>query len=169
MRFREMLIIFALVNPAIARSEPNPTTNYLMDEPISMFTYGMDKIDRSLRNAVKDTGIFTNAAYNWDQDRIYLNATCFQCETPATEKSCAEIITKIRNSACIANGKPVFGNHSCYSAEFAQNGYSKKTRPKDVETSMDQKFIIQVTFSNSDIGKLQCEAPLIGTGYSVKK
>lgn len=153
-------------------AEPSPTTTFLMKEPVSAFSYGLDKIDKHLEKAFSGTLVpITSVYYDWDLDRIILKINCFSnCGGyTANEIDCATMVEKVRNWGCVYNGKGRQDGTSCFSTNFRHGGYTTLNRPRDVEQTMDQKFVIRIHFSNASESKLYCEAPLIGTNYSIVK
>jgi hypothetical protein len=57
---------------------------------------------------------------------------------------------------------------------FAQAGYSLTNAPKDMLQQIDKMFVVSVQITQFAAGDkpekvIFCEAPLLGTGYSVKR
>jgi hypothetical protein len=129
-----------------------------------MMTYGVSELERSLNEKLTAIGVEgIGVTYDYDADIIRINPWCSQCKLEGTEQACGEVIRKIRAEAFLRkDGKPpAFGTRSVF---FEQAGYSMTGAPKELRQQIDKMFVVSV-----DIHFIHCEAPLLGTGYSVKR
>ncbi len=162
-----------------------------MSEPVSIWTYGMNELARDLEKQSKELGVtYTIVRYDADQDRILVLAWAYRPE--ANEAACGAVVDAIRRYAYVEHGKSVIGKGSTFTRFFEQPNHRFKNEPRDLAAKIDKLFVIQVTVTQSPSdgrpadrpddkpgakpvetpGKTQkfieCSAPLIGVGQTVK-
>ena len=87
-----LLMLLVSVIPSMA--DPSQTTRYLMHEPVSMLTFGLSQLNFELENIKKSIAFIINgdkrnktnpdifhifASYDFDSDKISINANCLNC------------------------------------------------------------------------------------------
>jgi hypothetical protein len=74
---RRIALLLALI-PLLAQAEPNKAMSWLMDEPMSLFDWGIYKTDKKVADLKIASSMFTaqffsgSAEYEWEANRIRL-------------------------------------------------------------------------------------------------
>ena len=175
----------ALFHATHGVADPSSSSRYLMNEPVSMFTHGMDYLNIELEdtkksvistvgneknNNAKSDSFLLAASYDFDSDRISIGASCFDCGLfTADETTCAAIIKQIRSFGYVKDdGSMVSSNNfSPFTMAFHQFGYVPNGEPKDLDLDLAKKMQIHVFLSGND-RKISCDAQFLATGYSVQ-
>jgi len=149
-----------------------------------MMTHGVIQLFYLLNEQKEAIGveqIYVN--YNYDADIISIAPSCFRCGLEATDQACGEVINRIRGYAALQDGKPYNPRGSAFTNLFEQEGYNLTGAPKDLRQQIDKMFVITVSITQNAapgakpedrpvgkaiLKKIECEAPLLGTSYSVK-
>jgi hypothetical protein len=179
------LIFFTFGNLANAFADPGATVSKLMDTPVSLFSYGLDKIDDRLDGWAKSQifiidGVvgasygYGGASFDWDTSKItaYIGRnTKPEADLGLLEEECKNTIQALRSmSGLNSEGKISSGGVSYLSNDFFPTGYSLKKFSSDDGKTIDAMITLKVMILNySKSTRLVCTAPLLGTGYSVEK
>lgn len=174
--------IALIISASIARAEPGPRVQLLIDKPASMFSFGMYRLDQSFgeqfgyggAHASFESPLYgelsygTAVNYDWSGNRITLWLLRFVA-TPAgwdSDEECRQAIREVRRRGLIdpTTGSPQEGTPSSYWGQMFQPiGYGSKDL-EGVAEAMDG--IIQIKVQTPE---LLCSASLLGTGYAVEK
>lgn len=134
-----ILMIAYMFYPVSANTEPNTTTRYLMNEPLSMLDFGLYILEKSIeRNLTKaeyeKIFVFTN--YDWNRNRIVIQVLINDSYNTENEgkEVCRSILNEIREQFAINHktGKPRIEKiGSTISSYFSHEGYTNNNEPKE--------------------------------------
>lgn len=167
-------------------AEPGPKVNQLMDTPTSLFSFGLYQLReyvvqqfgsfRGRQYQIPLSGLmaFTTAVYyEWDTNRIVVSLGNFDKKPDNWdhEEDCKQAIAAVRGAAFIdiKTGEPFSGSNSYFSSFFLPIGFSLKAIPEDTAASLDEIIQIEVQTALPSDGGASCNAPLVGTSYSVER
>lgn len=146
-------IIFLLF-VGICNAEPDSKVKYLMDEPVSMFDFGLFRLEMLFREHL--IGDYeSEVSYNWDRNLIEIK------NEPGTTE-----ILKNKNEAknwCklyISSVRAVMTLPQ-YDFFFTHYGYARKNRPENLYNHF-RKIIEISTLVLYKGGSVKAKAPLIG-------
>jgi hypothetical protein len=179
------VLIFAIINIAIASADPGATVSKFMDTPASLFSLGLDKLSNRA-NAISTSGVFVidgmtganyssgGASFDWDTSRITVFITRFtkpDVEPNKLEDECMTSVKTMRYMAYVPEtGILPKETFSDFAQNFFPTGYSLKKLTVDDGKAIDAMITLKIQIFNMANGtKLICTAPLLGTGYSVEK
>ena len=105
--FATVLVGLLLVQLQPSYAEPGPVGQWLMKEPVTMWTFGMGQLRNhfdslqtpELQDVVKAVD------YGWDQNRIMFQVVT---DEAYSEERCAKILEAIRLGGLVKNGRIVF-------------------------------------------------------------
>lgn len=171
MRYLKYIIfvfsVFCIVDTSMA--EPTANIQYLMNEPVSMFDWGIYRLDKYFEDIHIDgaQSIFYWTDYDWSKNIINLN---FTIETNTKSRDEAKeigksLINKVRHSLGVDPdmGKPYGGNSRLYEY-FSHNSSKDNKEPKGIESELEKITVIEVLVIAGEGKKgLKCQAPLLGT------
>lgn len=178
-----LLVLVVWLGPAAA--EPGPNVNKLMNQPVSLFSFGLYRLEETVFNLFGarspraltaplygEQAYSTAVSYDWDANRIQIRMMQFE-ERPAgwdLEEECRQVFSTARSAAFInvetgepraASGSSWFGEH------FTPIGYGMKGLPDDIAAQIDK--IIELIFQVGVERPFICRAPLVGTGYTIQR
>lgn len=159
--------------------EPSPTVQYLMNEPVSMFDWGMYKLTLYLNQEFRDRyqkKISTFAPritvhYDADSNKIQISALMLYKKFPNKGEArtyCEEIFKYIRGLLVFEKGstkRPVPANAplTTLGSYFGQHGEHHKNKPENIEKELSNNTqliaVVMDKFDQPVIGK----APLLGS------
>lgn len=155
----------------VANAEPTRRISYLMNEPMTLFDWGLQQLTAAMNSVHLKDGpklmIMTN--YDWDKNRIKISAYSFENSMTRTnaKKWCRETINAVRSHLLInpKTGEPLLGDSSVLARYFAHDGFEKKNRPKGVGKELDDITEISGTFmlNSKSNKKVVCQGPLRST------
>ena len=160
MRFLEKIIISFLFISSPALAEPSPTTAYLMEESVSLLTWGMFKVEQYILKSkmLGDNGVVVE--YDWDQNSINIKVYFLQGQD---RKECDNFIKGIKEIAGINtknNGSIPLYETSFFADYFVNNGYQRKNRPKNSGKEIDN--IMKIVVQGKDNGGIYvCESKML--------
>jgi hypothetical protein len=180
LRPASLLAILGLSLPAAA--DPGATSNWLMDQPVSMLTFGNYLMGEQLDAHLKDTivgSVGANVTYDWASDRIdvYSWMHVQQAEF-VTKANCRSLIESVKNRLGIdpstgkppeyPNYKPTNSNASNF---YTQDGFSVKNEPKGLANQIDKLIVVHGLVQNTKdfaVPARKCQSPLLSaeTMYS---
>ncbi len=150
-------------------------SKWLMNEPASMMDFGVYRIERSL-----DSGNFEDSrrvfvSYNWDEDKIVMEAihsviAPFENELAARER-CGKWFKVMRDFFLVSNetGEDRAPNLSYFASFFNHQGYVRgRQNEDDFEKNISRKAFLSLTlFFNQDDrpAKMTCSKPLYATSF----
>jgi hypothetical protein len=180
-----LLLVFSFAFPSGVSADPGATVNRLMDTPVSLFSAGLDKLSIRLDNLSK-SGIFVidgsiggnysfgGATFDWDTSKITTYITRYtkpEVDPTLLEEECKNSIQALRSMAGLnTDGTLAKDLYSEFTSSFFPTGYSLKKLTVEDGKTIDAMITLKVQILNySKKSKLVCNAPLLGTGYSVEK
>ena len=101
MRRPAMLLFVACVISVSVRAEPTRVPQWLMNEPMSLFDWGLYQTEKKQDSFKTLSHIFTiryvggSAAYDWDADRIRLR---FSFQGEGTSEECSENLKRAKTA-----------------------------------------------------------------------
>lgn len=167
-----------------AQAEPSRVPTWLMNEPMSLFDWGMYKTDQHMRERLKAVDItfsakyfHASAQYDWKENRIKLNAMFTGDASAVTDAACIEHIKK---------AKAAFLNYAWEAKEqiqeapgvmatlFSHEGsYQSKGQPKDVGEQLANIAVMEVvmmsTSSSGFTPQSKCSSSLTSTSVNLVK
>lgn len=144
-----------LVISGLASAEPTPTVRYLMNEPVSLWDWGMRELGEYFNNlTVEGVKIGVDSVYHWQPNRIRIMA---RAGDPAlTFKNAAEARTMCKKTLSglrarlgidPATGQPFSQTYGSYlSSAFSRRGYRKGNEPKKLSDELDAMTELSASF-----------------------
>jgi hypothetical protein len=168
-----LFVCFALA-PALLAAEPTPKIKVLMDEPLSLFDWGIFQVSHQLIDIEVDGAkIETSVAYDWNLNKIKVIFFSHNSKANGKEeamKTCREVIVEIKSHLYIDHitGKPLrlgtLFDDSFVATAFSPAGFQRKTWPEGVAKEVENIMVIKgmVSFGVPDgISRVECESPLL--------
>ena len=158
-----------LIGPAIplATAEPSSAVNYLMDDKVSMFDYGLDKTEAQIKESLREKKWSPMLSYDWKKNRIIIDVHQFPL---TTNKDLAEarllvdeIFWLIRYEFGLdLTGKlhPSFKCSSLY-LNFTHRGFSKRDEPTNLGSDLDTITEIRAIVVIEKGKSIKCTGPLV--------
>jgi len=168
-RLRRAIAIVLLLCPnASALGDPGPTVTYLMNEPVSMFSFGLYRLGEQMDRDYARDNVLASALYSWDRNRIVLTITSLM--TPpekVTKDDCRGWLSRVREDFAVApdTGKPTDPSGSNVSSYFTPDGFSRKDEPQDLAHRLDEIVDISVVIVSSKVPvtKVECQGALLSS------
>lgn len=172
-------IALVAVWPLQARCEPDATVKWLMNQPVSLFDWGIlrlsELVDKRLKSGLgaeelRKRGITVEAAfarYEWDANRLYIQVTAFKA--PVTPEACRFVLDVTRNRLVGEEaGKPREEQARYFlDAGFQhEGGYGEKTRPSDLS-----RQLVKITIVRASLGpffEVNCFGSIAGTDANIE-
>lgn len=171
-----LLILFCFVGSAQTVRTPNII--YLMDEPVSLFSFGLYRLETELMLRRSDLHIYgcfpvPSIEYDWDTNRIKIELLYFGCEKErywpknVTDEEIKEntktAIKTTKGILNIADGKPILNyKNSKLCQMFSHIGYSTENVPKNICKELDAitRIVVEVRVGNKS---WKGQSDLLGT------
>lgn len=175
---RRAVIVLCLATLApIALAEPGRVTKSLMDEPMSIFDWGIFKLDQKLETFRQFKTVFMgeylmgSAAYDWDADRIRINLGFIGTGSQA---ECIENLKRAKLALLNfpAEAELRTAASKAMSSFFShEGGYQSARQPKDAGEVLANMTVIEATVyviaSNGYAPKSKCQTTLRSKEISV--
>lgn len=163
-------------------AEPGPVGRWLIETPVSLLSFGIFRAEQQMQKAadaisnrleLQPEFVAGSANYNWKENRINLvlivGSASDTLPPNLLESICSQAVASIRTFGGVLNGSPILGEASTYANLFEPIGYSRKDAPEDLSQKLDHIIRIIVSINSSNTRLMICEAPLMGTGYSIAR
>ncbi len=173
---KTLLAATLLLIAQLVFGEPTEKISWLMNEPLTLFEWGIFKLEQKLNKHVKHKempNLHFSVWYYWDRNRISIFGSSSHNEQKTEEEAkrlCKEIIYLVKHQFEInlQTGQPYeFFENSTLGVCFAHFGFKAVTRPEGIEKELDNitEIIAQVhTYPDGEDWKtIKCQAPLLGT------
>jgi hypothetical protein len=174
---KKVLIIFFVLFFFVetSNSEPPAAIKYLMNEPLSMFEWGLYRMEKGLNDYFGPTyddtvDISTTVVYRWESNKIEVGILAgsfanFKNKNVA-KKACIKIVNIVRGLLGIdyKTGKQL-ENFNLYRDYFSHIYFKNPDEPKNIEDSLNGLTEIQIGANYKSKGHtimLLCTAPLSG-------
>jgi hypothetical protein len=153
---RRTLISCSLLLSALAaglsHAEPGRVARWLMDEPMSMFDWGLYKTDKAVANLKSLKGTFPNefffasADYDWELNRIRIRVSF---HGKGTDAECIENIKRAKgaflNYTWNERDQPKAAK-DVFAALFShEGGYKSKNQPSDLGEQLANMSVLEAT------------------------
>ena len=155
------LIMF--ISPALLNAEPDANIKYLMDTKVSLFSFGLYRMEGHLnglrdhsRPLVNIKGII-NVKYDSYLNRIFIVSRILpnpKLPTKSNTEICRKEIGVIRRLGGI-------GKNSYYSYLFSPVGYEPKINAKDLYRKIDNIISIKIMIAGKKGFNFSCEGALV--------
>jgi hypothetical protein len=169
-KIRYLIVLLVMFSGGRAgHAEPGPVGQWLMDQPASMFTVGMNRLDGRMAVAVEKNAptffekpeqgeniAFSSgwAHYDWDKNRIQLMSYIYvkyQLGTDVQDR-CVGLLNRIRLEFGVFEGNLLENfETSGVSVLFSQRGYKFKNEPSEWRERIDRIVELNVTIKGSGI------------------
>ena len=171
--------LILIVIPLMAHAEPTKTINWLMNEPISLFDWGIYKTDKKLAELKIASSAFTaeffagSAAYDWDANRIRLRVLLYG---KGTEAECLANL-KVAKAGFLSFTWTEKSQLRAAAIVFQdlfshEGGYKSKGTPVDIGDEIAKIATIEVDIfvkgsDNSYEPKAKCQADFRSSATSI--
>ncbi|MCH8529599.1 MAG: hypothetical protein LAT80_14790 [Balneolaceae bacterium] len=161
----------------IVFSEPNSTTRYLINEPVSMMDWGIFKLNGFFQNGTDykyygaDRG-GVNVSYRWNENEILIAHTMFLKNQATTDEANALCSSLLKDSQMRLGVNPSTGElrHGMGPERFfVHSGYASSLEPDDLNEQIASIMRIQVSVMSKHEGDMTysydsvCESKLVST------
>lgn len=177
--FFVMFYVILVIVP-ITIAEPSSAVDYLMNEPVSMFDYGMQKLNDELqkqRDALKVANLSPglNAYYKWDSNKIRISLLYIDEKSSHKEFSESRIKSDIKKVImhlkkvifCVNpnTGAPagMLGGDMLFNRFFKHAGYKTTNEPKRLGYKLTQISELIVTFMKRDNRTITCKCEALSS------
>lgn len=159
-----------------AQAEPGPSVRLLMNRPVSLFSWGLYRLDLEIeRTFGRTSGGFefrapltgrktypTSVVYDWAKNRIIIRLYSAKRSDNA-EEECKQLLESIRSMSSISSDLP----HSFFAQFFMPKGFERdELNAAAVEIDKLFEFVFETTRGRLKKDDFRCSAPLAGFGYS---
>ena len=165
-----------LANLTTALADPSPEVRRLMNEPVSMLDWGLDRlaqqasrqVGEKLRNGGEVPDI--DAGYDWKLNQLELYVNYYEPQK-APKALCRTTINLIRRTLSPTVGKSKRLN--LWVSAFQHNGYALRGTPEEalLTRSLPGLLVIKtsVAAAEGDQPFVNCSGPLLGDGISFEE
>ena len=156
-----LTILFTLVAPQLI-AEPSTAVRTLMDSPLSMFDWGMFKLEKKLERLEPHRDV----SYDYKDNKIIISSLSYIPGTPSktmeeTKTDCEKLFSEYDDILWIENGADLSKGNCMFCSYFSQNGWSYDSQKKAREDIKDRLYYRYNDFSNS------CERKAYGTSIAI--
>ncbi len=166
-------LIYLVASSEFVMAEPSPTVNYLINEPVSLFDRGMDRLaERMSESPVLDfpnLSLSTFVDYNLKQNRIEILGIPFNEAKDVTEGKiwCKQIIHSFRGWLGVeaeSGSSAMYQGKSLIYRYYTHHGYTKNGAPSEDEIgkALDEMTHLEarIRLKKSNDRVLSCQAAL---------
>ncbi len=157
---RILIILSILLIPIKTYAEPSSSVTYLMNEPFSLFDWGLYKLEDSLKDTkFKDLHLIfrtlSSVDYEWNKNVINITLTIYPSYSSLSKgdpkKICRSALTSIKERYGFGWEKDIRFLVSI-KRFFQHKGYEKKDEPKTLMEDLEAmtKITVQVLASETD-------------------
>lgn len=157
-----MLSLMLVMSTTVA--EPNPTVQWLMKDPLTLFDWGIESLNRQLSNDLinhpeswSSKPWYLGAEYDYLTDRIYIvSRVDMRNMSEAQFRAwCETAFSNIRGLLRVDEN----GVATTYDEHFSHKGFHRADRPDDLADGLSK---ITILIARSDEGETAhiCETPL---------
>jgi len=158
------LIVMFIGATASAVAEPTPTVSALMNQKVSLFSFGLFRLDEHVSRVTRDLPGFAGAEYDWDKNRIEISytdfsrRTCKENDREGCERECKKVVDRIWETLCIGdscNSYNVISRYFSHSGFTTKDVFNKKT-DKELADSLIDITTVQVVIYGGAATSLVC-------------
>lgn len=173
-------VIHSAIWTGAAWAEPGPVGRWLMNQPVSLFSLGLYKVEKDIERAAeqvkyshaRESLASGGARYEWDDNRIVLYGRFIMqaVSNKDGQRICKAFIDEVRYFGGVNPDTGQLnsqGLSSWYALEFDHIGYGVQG-PADWRTKLDRIFVIEVEIMGVE-GLFRCHAPLLGSTFSIQQ
>jgi hypothetical protein len=162
-----MAVLFGVGLSPPCSAEPNSVVNYLIRQEVSLFSFGVFRLDAEVRSLASDHPAYFSADYDWDANRIRLHALSLAGSMGPTQENCRKLIRAMRSRGRIDpdTGNPIIATmkNSSYANLFEPIGFSLKNAPEERLQKIDQIIELHADIYSEDGQHVACHGPLRST------
>lgn len=167
MRLFIFIIIFILSAGISVSAEPSNTVKWLMNEPLTLFDYGLIKMEERLND---DKCLFdsctTEIDYNWNDNQIEIVRNIEM--TKNVFKTTKENLKKVIRNEVMGISLKLVGDKLLNN--FSHKGFAKKDLPSNLSDELSKIIEIKVILNNyEDSYSLTCISKKNGGGISFEE
>ena len=184
-QFQSLVFASILSGRGTGNCEPSPAFQTLINEPVSLFSFGMFQLNNELHRAILEVGAMpelppdhqkfeAGVQYNWDKSQLTITIYDFRSEADKEqdpEQDCRPVLAAVRDFLMVDNktGKARLKSSSLKDY-FSPDGYSMTALNDKLFSELDANTVIAFHYTAPGVaGGFSCEGQLLDTGYSVKK
>jgi hypothetical protein len=168
------LVSAVLAQPTAA--DPGPIVSDLIAHPVSLFSFGLYRLQQGIYQIQTDYFALREAFYKWDTNRIVINIEVIG-KLDASKANCKKVVNDFRLAGAVDPDKgKLLGQEkqSIYAAFFDDIGFARKNRPKDALSKLDALIEIKVAIISKEGGKdqtktVECQGPLVSNAILYKE
>lgn len=165
MKHLGMALAATVAMSSLTHAEPGPTATKLMNEPVTVFHYGINRLSDKLDAEFEQHP--SNVFYDWQKNRIIITfylrkAGEEEAEKVGIDEACRTFFTMIRQYAYLNEKGEAYDKEGSRMAQyFLPIGYTNNVL-EGIGKEIDQMIVV-----NFRVLKRNYSAPLLGTGFSV--
>ena len=164
-----------------SRAEPSRVARWLMDEPMSLFDWGLYKTDKRMADLKQAKGaystefFFGSADYDWDANRVRLRVSFIG---KGTEAECVENIKRAKgaflNYTWIEREQTKVAREVFAGLFSHEGGYKSKNQPSDIGEQLVSMSLMEATVfipgeAGSYLPRAKCSMNFKSSDVSVVK
>ena len=156
-----LTILFTVVAPQLI-AEPSTAVRILMDRPLSIFDWGMFKLEQRLERLEVPSYV----SYHWDDNKITISTFSYKRGVSSTtmeetKTDCEKVFLEYDDILWIKNGADRHKGNCIFCEYFSHNGWTNDTITKAREDMKDRLYYRYDDISN------RCERKAYGTSVSI--
>lgn len=173
---RYLIFLILITVSFLTHAEPSRTFSYLMNEPLTLFEWGMYRLEKYTSLVkFKDLDLITsnsNTSYDWEKNRLLIEVRVFlkygSLKKMPSNEVCKNATNEIREAFSTQYPKEI-RKITGISKFFEHEGFVNNSKPNNLmeEVENSTNISIRVLASKTDTvpfdSKVSCESPLMGT------
>jgi hypothetical protein len=162
-RLNWLCLLLLVTHPIVGNTEPDSSVKYLMNEPVTMFDWGLYRLSAfakliAIGQSRRGEGkvIVTNVGYNWSKNRINITIAVYPNADSLKKHNLRDLCTTVVKKYKTALGykdtgryKKMFGIQRF----FKHEGFKKNNEPKGLTEDLDN-----ITYINVKIHAISSES-----------
>lgn len=175
MKIAAIIVCLLAVWVSQARTEPNESANFLINDSVSLLDFGLYKLENEIKRVQNDLTIrfqpphSSFADYDWDENKIVIVLSYGDPGNPPVKEIKAEmklIVAALKKNFGIAQtGEPFQkGGYGSVGDYFSHRGYTKKNMPQNLRREIEKLVEIKVVFYVQNYSRyFECRNRLVGS------
>ena len=162
-------LLTAVLLSSNVKAEPTPTVMWLMNEPVSIFEWGLNKMKKRLDSLEisAETGVLSRRVhYNWDDNTITIATIVYPGIENVTKNACEEewwtIAEAFGTTKDIESDEYVYKGvfRTTYEAFFSHQDYTNKERPDNMVENLIDIMMVSVVYFTPALQLHECKGKL---------
>jgi len=147
-----VLALCMLLLSGAVHAEPDASTKYIMNEPLSLLEWGLYRLEKAYdKQTWSDLDIrsqYTTARYDWSKNTIYFEIVVYPSfeslqKTPA-QKVCGSVVHQIKSLFGVESGYEFMRDYCGIGTYFHPQYWENKNSPKTLDSDIEKITNIQV-------------------------